>query len=77
LAVAVSGRGDEQRVRVWKDGKEDAPLDAKSPFWTDVRRVGRGDGKPADDGYFEVPLPKAFFGGNPKSIELNWIDFYR
>jgi hypothetical protein len=78
LAVAVSGRGGaEQGVRVWKDGKEDAPLDAKSPFWADVRRVAGGDGKPADDGHFEVPLPRAFFEGNPKSIELNRIDFYR
>jgi hypothetical protein len=29
------------------------------------------------DGYFEMALPKAFFEGNPKSITLNWIDFYR
>jgi hypothetical protein len=40
------------------------------------------DGKPAKtiqlkDGYFELQLPNAFFGGNPKSITLNWIDFYR
>jgi hypothetical protein len=66
---------------LWKDGKEDAPLDEKSPLWTDIRIVG-GDGKPAralplKDGYFEVVLPKAFFEGNPKSITLNWIDFYR
>ena len=47
----------------------------------DVRIVG-GDGKPAkelplQDGYFEVTLPRAFFDGNPKSITLNWIDFFR
>ena len=69
------------KVRLWKDGKEDAPLDEKSPLWMDVRIVV-GDGKPAKelplkDGYFEVVLPKAFFEGNPKSITLNWIDFYR
>ena len=68
-------------VRLWKDGKEDAPLDAKSPYWMEIRIVG-GDGKPAKeiplkDGYFEMPLPKAFFEGNPKSITVNWIDFYR
>ncbi|MFM9069288.1 MAG: hypothetical protein ACKOUR_18440 [Planctomycetota bacterium] len=40
------------------------------------------DGQPAktiplQDGYFEMQLPKAFIAGNPKSITLNWIDFYR
>ena len=69
------------KVRLWKDGKEDAPLDEKSPFWTDIRIVG-GDGKPANviplkDGYFEMMLPRAFFEGNPKTITVAWIDFYR
>ena len=46
-----------------------------------IRMVG-GDGKPATaiplkDGYFEMPLPTAFFEGNPKAITLSWIDFYR
>ena len=81
LDAAVSSQNDGQRVRVWKDGKEDAPLDEKSPFWMGIRMVG-DDGKPAKeiplkDGYFEVALPQAFFEGNPKSITLNWIDFYR
>jgi hypothetical protein len=79
--AAVSIEEGKQKVRMWKDGKEDAPLDEKSPLWLDVRIVG-GDGKPAKelplkDGYFEVALPRAFFEGNPKSITLNWIDFYR
>jgi hypothetical protein len=78
---AVSIQEGKAQVRLWKDGKEDAPLDEKSPLWMDIRIVG-GDGKPArelplQDGYFEVVLPRAFFGGNPKVITLNWIDFYR
>jgi len=32
---------------------------------------------PLKDGDFEMQLPKALFGGNPKAITLNWIDFYR
>jgi hypothetical protein len=81
LDAAVSSHKEGQRVRVWKDGKEDAPLDEKSPYWMDVR-ILTGDGQPAKelpprDGYFEMTLPKAFFEGNPKSITLNWIDFYR
>src|SRR5262245_35512331 len=81
LDAAVSIHEGKVQVRLWKDGKEDAPLDEKSPLWTDIRIVG-GDGKPAKelplkDGYFEVAVPKAFFEGNPMSITLNWIDFYR
>jgi hypothetical protein len=79
--AAVSIQEGKTQVRMWKDGNEDAPLDEKSPFWTDIRIVS-GDGKPArelplKDGHFDVALPKAFFEGNPKSITVNWIDFYR
>jgi hypothetical protein len=47
----------------------------------DIHIVG-GDGRPAQelplkDGYFEMTLPRLFFEGSPKSITLNWIDFYR
>jgi hypothetical protein len=79
---AVAGiRDGKPDVRLWKDGKEDAPLDENSPYWMAIRIVS-GDGKPArelplKDGYFEMALPKAFFEGNPKSVTLTWIDFYR
>jgi hypothetical protein len=81
LDAAVSIQDGKPKVRLWKDGKEDAPLDEKSPFWMDVR-ILTSDGKPAkelplEDGCFELALPKAFFEGNPKSITLNWINFYR
>ena len=81
LDAAVGIQEGKAKMRLWKDGKEDAPLDEKSPFWTAIRIVG-GDGKPAKElplkgGYFEVALPRAFFEGNPKSITLDWIDFYR
>lgn len=79
LEASVSSQ--DGKVRLWKDGKEDSPLDAQSPYWMEIRMVG-SDGKPAkaiplNDGYFQIPLPKAFFEGNPKSITVNWIDFYR
>lgn len=79
LDAAVSSQ--DAKVRMWKDGKEDALLDDKSPFWAAIRIVG-GDGKlakevPLKDGYFEVTLPRAFFAGNPKRITLTWIDFFR
>jgi len=68
-------------VRLWKDGKEDSPPNAKSPYWMEIRLVGKG-GKPVKtiplkDGYFETQLPKALFADNPKAITLNWVDFYR
>ena len=37
LDAAVSIQDDKPKVRMWKDGKEDAPLDGKSPFWMDIR----------------------------------------
>lgn len=81
LNSAVSSFNDRQRVRLWKDGKEDSPLDSKSPHWMAIRMVG-SDGKqvkdiPLKDGFFEMQLPKVLFEGNPKSITVNWIDFYR
>ncbi len=79
LEASVSSQ--DGKVRLWKDGKEDSSLDAKSPYWMEIRMIG-GDGKPAKviplkDGYIEMQLPKAFFEGTPKSITVNWIDFYR
>ncbi len=67
-------------VRLWKGGKEDAPLDSKSPYWIDLRILG-GD-EPAKElplkgGYFEMRLPKALIEQNLKTITVNWIDFYR
>jgi len=79
LEATVSSQ--DGKVRQWKDGKEDSLLDAESPYWMEIRLVGK-DGKPVktiplDGGYFELQLPKALFKNNPKSITVNWIDFYR
>lgn len=81
LEASASLQDGKPLVRLWKDGKEDKPLDSKSPYWMDVRILG-GDGKlakeiPLKDGYFEMQLPRAFFEGQPRAITLNWIDFYR
>ncbi len=79
--ASVSSHNDKQRVRLWMDGTEDSPLDAKSPFWMEISMNG-DDGKPLKtiplkNGYFQIQLPRAFFEDNPKSITINWIDFYR
>jgi len=79
LEAAVSSQ--DGKVRLWNDGKEGSPLDSKHPLWLEIRMIGK-DGKPTTsipltDGYFEILLPKALFEDNPKSITVNWIDFYR
>jgi hypothetical protein len=81
INASVSSSAKKQSVRLWKDEKEDSPLDVKSPYWMEIHMIG-ADGKPAEtiplkDGYFDMQLPKEFFEGNPKSITLSWIDFYR
>jgi hypothetical protein len=79
--AAASIDGGKQKVRMWRDGKEDAPLDEKSPFRMTIR-ILTGEGRPGKEvplkgGYFEMTLPRAFFEGSPKSITLTRIDFYR
>jgi hypothetical protein len=81
LDAEVSGHGSPPEVRSWKNGEEKEELTEKSPFWMNIRILG-GDGNtppviPLKQGHFEMTLPKAFLDGNPKSISVEWIDFYR
>jgi hypothetical protein len=81
LNVAVSSQDRKLRVRLWKDDKEAEQFDPKSPYWMDIRVIG-ADGKPAKDlplkgGHFHMTLPRAFLEGNPMSMSMEWIDFYR
>lgn len=79
LEAAVSSQ--DGKVRYGTDDKEGSALDAKNSYWTVIRMVGKDEKPvksiPLDDGYFELQLPKALFEGNPNSITVNWIDFYR
>lgn len=78
LNAAVSSQSGS--IRVWRDKKEDALLNARSPYWVQVRRIGGGKAArsiPINDGHIELRLPRAFFDGDPKAITVNWIDFYR
>ncbi len=81
VTLKASVSSQDGNVRQWKDGKEDSSLDAKSPYWAEIRMFG-DDEKPTTsiplkDGYFEIKLPQALFEDNPKSITVDWIDFYR
>jgi hypothetical protein len=79
LDATVSIEDGKPMIRLWKGGDENARVDAKDPLWINFRVLGE-DGKPATtlplrDGYFEAPLPRAFFAGNPRSVVIRWIDF--
>ncbi len=79
LEAAVSTQ--DCTARLWEDGREDSPLDSGNHSWMEIRLIDK-DGKqtkgiPLDDGYFEMQLPRTLLEGNPTSITINWIDFYR
>jgi hypothetical protein len=81
LKLEASVSSHDGSVRLWKDGKENAPLDSKSPYWMEIKILDN-EGKPTraipvKDGSFEMQLPKKFLEGNPKSFKVEWIDFYR
>lgn len=79
LEASVSSQSGD--TRLWKDGKDDSPLNSMSPYWMEIRIID-SDGKPTKviplkDGILEIQLPKMLLEGNPKAIQLVWIDFYR
>jgi hypothetical protein len=50
-------------------------------YWMEIRGIGR-DGKPSEvllmkDGYFKGRLPSPPFEGNPKSITVEWVGWFR
>ena len=81
LVTSVASHGGHvKRLHVDQAG-DDSNVDKTGPFWTEVKVLG-ADGKPSldyplKDGYFEITLPAAMLGEQPKTITLAWIDFYR
>jgi hypothetical protein len=81
LKIEASVSSQNGDVRLWRDGREDSPLDSNSFYWMDFKILD-SDGEPTKalplkDGCIEMQLPKRFFEGNPKSFKVEWIDFYR
>lgn len=81
LECEVSSHAAKLTTRQWMDGMEDTALTATSPYWMEIRSVGN-DGTslntiPLKAGYFEIRLPTTITQASPKSITINWIDFYR
>lgn len=62
-------------------GRDGSPLDESSPFWMPLHVENRGaPGQrviPLAAGYFEVTVPDALLDGNPETLLIQWIDFYR
>lgn len=81
LHAAVASHREGQRIRLWKNGEENAPLDAKHPLWMEIQILdAEGKAKqeiPLQQGYFQMLLPRALLQGNPQSLQIRWIDFYR
>ena len=68
----------EHEARSWLvRGRRVADIKMDSLYFTEVRIVGGERKIPLKDGYIEVPLPSKLFKGNPETIILEWIDFYR
>ncbi|MFH1265436.1 MAG: ThuA domain-containing protein [Planctomycetota bacterium] len=81
LKVSVlSHSGNPRHLGVVEDGEKKVAKKG-SPYWTEIRAFdGKGkpvQGLPEEGGYFEIELPAALFTSKPKSLTIDWIDFYR
>ncbi|MCE9552719.1 MAG: hypothetical protein K8T91_04985 [Planctomycetes bacterium] len=77
LLVSVPSTGEPvPHVSLRRGGVETA-LDKSSPYWNNVRIVGGPAKIPLTDGHFEITLQAKLLEGNPPSIQLRWVDFYR
>lgn len=81
VGAEVGARGDRVEDRQWQLDRDETPLAAADPRRLTIRVRGK-DGKtaagiPLDGGHVEVTLPAAYFRDNPKSLTVEWVDFYR
>jgi hypothetical protein len=82
LSGSVSSlSGHEQGLYLTQNDSEGSLVEESSPYWTKFTvRTAKGksvNGLPGEGGYFEFDLPRSLFAGNPESMTLHWIDFYR
>ena len=79
-ASVLSHSGNTRLLAVVENGKE-KKVEKGSPYWTELRGFDSTGkpvaGLPGNGGYFESVLPKALLESAPKSLSLEWIDFYR
>jgi len=77
LGVSVPSAGAPLPRIMLRQNETETVVDKNSPYWLDVRIVAEKKSIPLENGHFEIPLPTKLFEGNPQSIELRWVDFYR
>lgn len=65
--VNVSSHDRKPTIRLQRGSNETEITNLDNRYWTDV--------KTSSD--FEMKLPSAIFSDNPKSITIDWVDFYR
>ena len=62
-------------------GQKGFPVEEVDPFWIPLRIANRKEqGRrviPLEEGYFEVTLPDVLLEGNPETLFIQWIDFFR
>jgi len=79
-ASVLSHSGHRRLLHVVYDGQEKV-VDKGDPYWAEIRAFDANgksvQGLPGEGGYFEMVLPQAFFEAKPKSLTIDWIDFYR
>jgi hypothetical protein len=79
-ASVLSHSGHKRLLSLREKGKQKV-IGKDSPYWMEIETLdARGNpikGLPRDGGYFKMVLPKVLFEGNPKTLSLGWIDFYR
>ena len=74
----LSHSGNTKRLYLGKEGKgERGERQAETTIKVFNAAGKQIEGLPGEGGYFEITLPKALLEGQPKSLELGWIDFYR
>lgn len=81
VGAAVGVRDGKVEIRQWQLDRDESPLAAADARRLAIRVLGN-DGKtaaglPLDGGHVEVTLPVAYFRDNPKSLTVEWVDFYR
>jgi hypothetical protein len=82
LSASVSSSGEHRTILGLSEGdRKEVPVERRSPYWTEVRILDTQDRPsrdiPLKDGVFEVTLPRALFASDPRTITLDWIDFFR
>ena len=79
LAASVQSYGPhDKRLYLSEEGKANQPPRASDTEIRVLDSAGKPtQGLPDAGGCFEITLPKVLLEGQPKGLELNWIDFYR